>query len=281
MNVFHLSLRGSTLSLGPEAPLLLLAGPCVIEGEEIALETAFALKKIAQEAGLPLIYKSSFDKANRTSLESFRGPGLKEGLRILQCVKEECDLPLVTDIHLPEQAAPVAEVCDLLQIPAFLCRQTDLLVAAAETGRPLFIKKGQFLAPWEMKPVVEKVRASGNTQILLGERGSCFGYNHLVTDFRSIPLMQELGVPVAFDLTHSLQLPGSKGKETGGERRFAPLLARAAIAAGADALFFETHPNPSQARCDAATQLPLAALPELLEELQQIRHALHPLTPQR
>ena len=252
-----------------------LAGPCVIENREITLATASALAAVAARLGLPLVFKSSFDKANRTSVTSFRGPGLDEGLSILAEVKRETGLPVVTDIHHPEQAAPVAEVADVLQIPAFLCRQTDLLVAAAATGRVVNIKKGQFLAPWDMKNAVDKVRASGNDNVWLTERGSTFGYNNLVVDMRSITEMKKFDVPVVFDATHSVQIPGGLGGASGGQREYVPVLASAAVAAGADGVFMETHPDPDKALCDGPNSLPLDRVEGLLARLKNIWELNH------
>lgn len=235
--------------------LTILAGPCAIESRDILFKTAEKLKKLTAELDINYVFKSSFDKANRSSINSFRGPGMEEGLKLLEEVKKEFDLPIVTDIHLPEQAAPVAEVADILQIPAFLCRQTDLLVAAAKTGKIVNIKKGQFLAPAQMAPLAKKVKESGNDRILLTDRGVSFGYNNLVSDMRAIPIMQEIGYPVVFDATHSVQLPGGAGECSGGERRFVETLAKSAIAAGADALFFEVHPDPDCAKCDGPNML--------------------------
>jgi 2-dehydro-3-deoxyphosphooctonate aldolase (KDO 8-P synthase) len=242
--------------------LLLIAGPCLLESRDLALRVAEVLQGIAEAEPdrLQVIFKGSFDKANRTSLESPRGPGLEAGLKILQEVGRETSLPTLTDFHLPEQAAPVGEVCSVLQVPAFLCRQTDLLVAAAQTGKVVNVKKGQFLSPAEMSFVVDKLEASGAAEIWLTERGSSFGYQNLVSDFRSIPILQGLGHPAIFDATHSLQLPGAAGGRSGGQRDFLPTLSRAAIAAGADGLFVETHPNPEDALSDAATQWPLDKL---------------------
>lgn len=245
----------------------ILAGPCAIESRETALATADVLAGLAAKLDIPIVYKSSFDKANRTSLTSFRGPGLERGLEILAEVKRTTGLPVVTDIHHPEQAAPVAEVADVLQIPAFLCRQTDLLVAAAETGRVVNVKKGQFLAPWDMKNVVEKLRAAGGERIWLTERGSTYGYNNLVVDMRSIPQMRAFGVPVIMDATHSVQLPGGLGGASGGQREYVPVLASAAVAAGADGVFMEVHPDPDKALCDGPNSLPLADVERLLRRL--------------
>jgi len=261
------------VSAGGGAPLLLIAGPDTIESEAHALRMAAALRAIAAQRGIPLVYKSSFDKANRSSIDSPRGPGLDEGLRVLSRVKAETGLPVTTDFHLPEQAARVAEVVDLLQVPAFLSRQTDMLTAAGRTGRAVNVKKGQFLAPAEAGNAVEKVRATGNDRVLLTERGSCFGYHNLVVDFRSLPRLRDLGVPVCFDATHSVQLPGAAGDRSGGERRFIADLARAAVAVGVDALFFEVHDRPEQALCDAANQLPLDEFPALLDGLLALDRA--------
>ena len=241
-------------ALGGGLPPLFIAGPDVIESEEHALRMARALREIARERKIPLVFKSSFDKANRTSVDSPRGPGLEEGLRVLRRVKEETGLPVTTDFHTPEQAERLAPVVDLLQVPAFLCRQTDLLLAAGRTGRPVNIKKGQFLAPADAAHAVAKVRSTGNGQVLVTERGSTFGYHNLVVDFRSIPRIRAMGIPVCFDATHSVQLPGGQGGRSGGEREFIAHLARAAVAVGVDALFFEVHDNPDQALCDGPNQ---------------------------
>lgn len=235
--------------------LTILAGPCAAESMDILRTTAEGLKRVCEELDINYVFKSSFDKANRSSITSYRGPGLEKGLEMLAKIKEEFDLPIVTDIHTPDQAAIVAEVADILQIPAFLCRQTDLLVAAAKTGKIVNIKKGQFLAPQQMKSLVKKVEDSGNHQIMLTDRGVSFGYNNLVSDFRAIPIMKEFGYPVVFDATHSVQMPGSNGDSTGGDRRFVPVLANCAMAAGADVLFFEVHPNPDCALCDGPNML--------------------------
>jgi 2-dehydro-3-deoxyphosphooctonate aldolase (KDO 8-P synthase) len=253
---------------------LLIAGPCVIEGEGACLALARTLRELSDAASVPLVFKASFDKANRSSLDSYRGPGLSEGLRILERVKRETRLPVLSDIHEPSQAAAAASVLDILQIPAFLCRQTDLLVAAARTGLPVNVKKGQFLSPWEMQNVVEKLRSSGATKILLTERGTSFGYQNLVVDFRSIPVMQGLGFPVIFDATHSVQRPGALGKASGGDRQFIETLARAALAAGADGIFVEVHEDPERALSDGANALPLSRLPALLEDIHRLAGAL-------
>ena len=235
--------------------LTILAGPCAIESKDVLFTVAEALKKLTQELGINYVFKSSFDKANRSSIKSFRGPGLEKGLELLAEVKKEFDLPIVTDIHTPDQAQPVSEVADIIQIPAFLCRQTDLLVAAAKTGKIVNIKKGQFLAPAQMKPLAQKVVESGNNRVLFTDRGTSFGYNNLVVDMRGIPIMQEMGYPVVFDATHSVQLPGGAGECSSGERKYVSTLAKAAMAAGAKALFFEVHPEPDKALCDGPNML--------------------------
>lgn len=251
--------------------MFLIAGPCALESRSLALEVAAAVAEVAGRLGITAIFKSSFDKANRTSITSFRGPGLATGLSWLAEARETSGLPVVTDIHLPEQAAPVAEVADVLQIPAFLCRQTDLLVAAAATGKVVNVKKGQFLAPWDMKNVVSKLAEAGGRRVWLTERGASFGYNNLVVDFRSVPIMKSLGHPVVFDATHSVQLPGGQGGASGGQREFVPTLARAAVAAGVDGLFLEVHPDPDKALCDGPNSWPLARLEPLLRELLALR----------
>jgi 2-dehydro-3-deoxyphosphooctonate aldolase (KDO 8-P synthase) len=253
--------------VGGGGPLCLIAGPCVIEDEAMTIEIARLVALTAAEFGIPAIFKASFDKANRMSLSSYRGPGMESGLATLAAVKDKTGLPVVTDIHGPAQAAPVAEVVDMLQIPAFLCRQTDLVVAAASTGKPLLIKKGQFMAPEDMGPVVEKAAASGDGGVLLAERGSTFGYHNLVVDMRSLEALRQFGWPVVFDATHSVQLPGGAGASSGGQREFVPTLARAAAGAGIDALFVEVHPDPSKARSDRDTQLPLVELPTLVKHV--------------
>jgi 2-dehydro-3-deoxyphosphooctonate aldolase (KDO 8-P synthase) len=254
-------------------PLPVIAGPCVIESEDLVLETAHVLAAMAERLGVALVFKSSFDKANRSSIGSFRGPGLEEGMRVLRLVKQETGLPVITDVHEPDQCAPAAEVCDVLQIPAFLCRQTDLVVAAARTGRAVNIKKGQFMAPDDMLRIVEKARAAGNTQITVTERGVSFGYHNLVVDMRGFAMLHEDGIPVIYDVTHSLQLPGG-GAESGGLRRYAEPLARAAVAAGADGVFLEIHPDPEHARSDAAVQLDPERAERLLASLIGLRKAL-------
>jgi len=265
------SARVGPYTVGPGHPLFLLAGPCVVESDDVVLKIARRLLEIRDATGVSIVFKASFDKANRSAIDSFRGPGLKDGLATLAAVKEETGLPLVTDIHEPDHAGPVGEVCDLIQIPAFLCRQTDLLRAAAETGRAVNVKKGQFLAPWDMKNVVTKLQACGAENILLTDRGASFGYNALVTDIRAIPLMQEHGVPVLFDATHSVQIPGGAGTKSSGDRRMIPYLARAAMAAGCDGFFMETHFEPDQALSDGPNMLKLQDLEPLLERLLAIR----------
>jgi 2-dehydro-3-deoxyphosphooctonate aldolase (KDO 8-P synthase) len=262
------------IPVGDDAPLLLIAGPCVIEDEDLTLAIAAHLKKLTDRLGIPLVFKASYDKANRTSIQSYRGPGLAEGLRILGRVKSELGVRVISDVHQVAEVAAAGEVLDILQVPAFLCRQTDLILEVARTGKPVNVKKGQFLAPWDMRNVVEKFTSTGNHRILLTERGSMFGYNNLVVDFRSIRTMQDIGCPVIFDATHSIQLPGGKGMRSGGQREFAPLLARAAVAAGADGVFMEVHPSPDEALCDGPNSLRLDSLPDLLARLQAIRAAL-------
>ena len=258
------------IALGDNLPLLVVAGPCVIESPQLCIDVAGRMKEICAELGLPYVFKASFDKANRTSMSSFRGPGLDAGLKALGQVKEQVQVPVLTDIHVPDQAAPVAEVVDLLQIPAFLCRQTDLLVAAARTGLPINLKKGQFMAPFDMKWAAEKIRLTGNNRILLCERGTCFGYHDLVADMRSIIRMRAIGYPVLFDATHSTQQPSGLGTESGGERGMVPALAAAAVAAGADGVFMEVHPDPDRALSDAASMLHIDSAPSLLARLQAI-----------
>ncbi len=245
----------------------ILAGPCVLESRQMALDVARELAAIAQRLDVTLVFKSSYDKANRTSALSFRGPGMEMGLAWLAEVREATGLPVVTDIHLPEQAERVAEVADVLQIPAFLCRQTDLLLAAAETGRIVNVKKGQFLAPWDMKNAADKLRSTGNGRFWLTERGSCFGYNNLVVDMRSLSIMRSLGAPVVFDATHSVQLPGGQGGASGGQREFVPALASAAVAAGANGVFLEVHPDPDHALCDGPNSIALDKVEGLLKRL--------------
>jgi len=258
------------VKMGGNRPLVLIAGPCVIENEAATLRCAERLMTIVNGLSIPLIFKASYDKANRTSVTAFRGPGLKEGLRILAKVKESLGLPVISDVHSIEQVQPAAEVLDILQIPAFLCRQTDLLVEAARTGRVVNVKKGQFLAPWDMENVVGKIVASGNEQIILTERGASFGYNNLVSDMRSLPIMRRFGFPVVFDATHSVQLPGGQGGSSGGQREFVEYLSRAAVATGIDGVFLEVHEEPDKALCDGPNSVPLDELPVLLKKLKAI-----------
>lgn len=250
--------------------LTIIAGPCAAESAEILDVTAKKLKDITEKLDINFVFKSSFDKANRSSITSYRGPGLEKGLEMLQCIKDKYDLPIVTDIHTPDQAEPAGEVADIIQIPAFLCRQTDLLVAAAKTGKIVNIKKGQFLAPEQMGTLVKKVEDSGNNNILLTDRGCSFGYNNLIVDYRAIPIMQSFGYPIVFDATHSVQLPGANGTCSGGDRRFVPVLAKAAMAAGANALFFEVHPEPDKALCDGPNMVALDNAEELFKKCKEI-----------
>ncbi|MBI3597750.1 MAG: 3-deoxy-8-phosphooctulonate synthase [Nitrospirae bacterium] len=262
-------------TIGKQNRLFLIAGPCVIEAEKLMIETARQLKKITAELSIPLIFKSSYDKANRSSIQSFRGPGLVKGLKILRKIKDEFELPILTDIHTADEAERAAEVVDVLQIPAFLCRQTDLLVAAGKTGCAVNVKKGQFMAPWDMGNAVEKIESTGNHKILLTDRGASFGYNNLVSDMRAIPIMQRFGYPVVFDATHSVQLPGGAGKSSSGQREFVSPLARAAVAAGCDGLFMEVHPDPDHALSDGPNMVSLKELPALLKQVKRIYEAIH------
>jgi len=260
--------------VGLDAPFFLIAGPCVIESEDLALSTASQLKAIAAALDIPFIYKSSFDKANRSSANSFRGPGMAEGLRILQKVKDEVQVPVLTDVHEDTPLDEVAAVVDVLQTPAFLCRQTNFIQNVARAGKPVNIKKAQFLAPWDMKNVVDKARAVGNEQIMVCERGVSFGYNNLVSDMRALAAMRDTGAPVVFDATHSVQLPGGQGSASGGQREYVPVLARAAVAAGVSGLFMETHPDPARALSDGPNAWPLGQMKELLETLKLIDAAV-------
>ena len=263
-----------TISLGERLPLVLIAGPCVIESERHCLSAARQLKDIADSCGFPLIFKSSFDKANRMSLDSFRGPGLKKGLEILYKVKTACRLPVVSDIHGVDQVDAASQVLDVIQIPALLCRQTDILVEVARTGKAINIKKGQFLAPWDMAPIIRKAESAGNRRIILTERGTTFGYNNLVSDLRSLSIMRDLGYPVVYDATHSVQLPGGKGGCSGGQRQFVAGLCRAAVAFGCDGIFLEVHPDPDKAPCDGPNMIAMKSLKRLLTEVKKIRRAL-------
>lgn len=266
---FELEFHGKSIGqVDNKAPLFCIAGPCAIEGRSQALEVAAALKEIFAKVGMPFVYKSSFDKANRSSGNSYRGVGMAEGLSILAEVREKVGVPVLTDVHLPEQAKPVAEVVDILQTPAFLCRQTDLIEAVAATGKPVNIKKGQFLTPWEMKNVLAKAKATGNERICLCERGTSFGYGNLVVDMRGFEIMKRSGAPVIFDATHSVQLPGALGSCSGGQREFVPILARAAVAVGVAGIFMEVHPDPDKAPCDGPNMLALKDVPNLLAELK-------------
>ncbi len=262
--------RVGDIEIANDLPVVLIAGPCQIESRAHALEVAAALHEMARGAGVPLIYKSSYDKANRTSATAARGVGMAQGLAILAEVRARYGVPVLTDVHGPEQCAPAAEAVDVLQIPAFLCRQTDLLLAAGATGRVVNVKKGQFLAPWDMANVAAKIAGTGNRSILLTERGASFGYNTLVTDFRALPILARTGYPVVFDATHSVQQPGGQGASSGGEREFAPVLARAAVAVGVAAVFIETHPDPDHAPSDGPNMIPLREMPALLERLKEI-----------
>jgi len=263
-----------SFKVGGGHPLFLIAGPCVIESEEACFACAKLVKQAAAEAQMPLIFKSSFDKANRSSISSYRGPGLKAGLQVLKAIKQELQLPLLTDIHCVSQAEAAAEVVDILQVPALLCRQTDLLVAAGETGRPVNVKKGQFMAPGDMHNIVAKIKSTDNEDILLTERGTCFGYHYLINDMRSLPSMRQLGYPVIYDATHSVQLPSGLGNRSSGERYYVPALARAAVAAGIDGLFMEVHPDPDRALSDGPNMLRVKDLPPLLAMLKKVDEAV-------
>ena len=260
--------------VGPDRPFFLIAGPCVIESEALVLEVAGRMREIAGELGIPYVFKASFDKANRSSRSSFRGPGLEAGLAILEKVKSQLGLPVLTDVHEDTPLGEVAAVVDVLQTPAFLCRQTNFIVGVASQGRPVNIKKGQFLSPWEMGNVVDKARSTGNEQVMVCERGFSFGYNNLVSDMRSLSVMRATGAPVVFDATHSVQLPGGQGSASGGQREFVPVLARAAVAAGVSGVFMETHPDPSKALSDGPNAWPLGRMRPLLETLKQIDAAV-------
>jgi len=260
--------------LGGNNPLFIIAGPCVIESEEIVFYTAERLKEICRRVNLPLLFKSSYDKANRTSLSFFRGPGLEKGLRILFDVRNKFNIPVISDIHSVEEVKPASEVLDALQIPAFLCRQTDLILAASKTGKPVNIKKGQFLAPWDVKNIIEKFISTGNQNIFITERGTSFGYNNLVVDFRGLSIMRAFGYPVIFDVTHSLQLPGGQGQSSGGQKEFAEPLARAAVAVGVDGLFIEVHPEPDKALCDGPNMMSLDEVEKILNIVKTICDAV-------
>ena len=264
---------GTAYRVGDNEPLLLLGGPCALESEEIASTVAARMKEICGRLGINYVFKASFDKANRTSITSYRGPGLERGLASLAGIRERFQVPVVSDIHDPSQAEAAGEVLDIIQIPAFLCRQTDLLTAAARTGKPVNVKKGQFVSPWDMKNVVNKLRESGCRHLMLVERGASFGYNNLVVDMRSLPVMRSLGCPVVFDATHSVQLPGGAGGSSGGQREFIAPLAKAAAAAGIDGLFMEVHPDPDSALCDGPNSIPLDEVESLLTQILRIRQA--------
>lgn len=264
----------NNIKIGKGNPLVLIAGPCVIESESNCLETAKSLKEITEGLGMPFIFKSSFDKANRLSIGSFRGPGLKKGLKVLKKVKRELDIPVLSDVHCRNDIESAASVLDVIQIPALLCRQTDIVVRAAKTGRVINIKKGQFLAPWDMQPIIKKIESAGNRKIIITERGTSFGYNNLVSDFRSLEIMRSFGYPVVYDATHSVQLPGGKGKSSGGQRQFVSALSRAAVAFGCDGLFLEVHISPHKALCDGPNMIGLEELEKLLRQVKKIEDSL-------
>jgi 2-dehydro-3-deoxyphosphooctonate aldolase (KDO 8-P synthase) len=268
------SVNIGALEIGDGCPLALIAGPCVLESYESARDVARFLKTVTHKLQIPFVFKASYDKANRTSVDAFRGPGIAEGLTILEKIKTEFDIPVLSDVHRKAEIEAAADVLDVIQIPAFLCRQTDFILEVAQTQKPINIKKGQFLAPWDMRHVVDKVTSTGNSQLLLTERGTMFGYNNLVVDFRSFQEMKKTGFPVIFDATHSIQLPGGAGKSSGGQRDFAPMLARAAVAAGVNGVFMEVHENPDQALCDGPNSLKLDGLEHLLAQLIEIRSAI-------
>jgi 2-dehydro-3-deoxyphosphooctonate aldolase (KDO 8-P synthase) len=267
-------IKVNNIKIGGGNSLILIAGPCVIESETLCLETAKRIKEISGKLGIPFIFKSSFDKANRLSIDSYRGPGLKRGLEILNKVKRSLKVPVLSDVHCQKEIAAAGAVLDIIQIPAFLCRQTDIVVAAARTGKAINIKKGQFLAPWDIAPVIKKIESTGNKSILITERGVCFGYNNLVSDLRSLGIMREFGYPVIYDATHSVQLPGGKGAVSGGERQFVEGLSRAAVAFGCDGLFLEVHPQPDNAPCDGPNMIDLKTLEKLLRQIKKINEAI-------
>ncbi len=277
MPVFPVTIEapdGNNFKVGAEQPLLLIAGPCALESEELARTVAGTMQEICSRLGISYVFKASFDKANRTSLDSYRGPGLDEGLSILSRIRTEMQVPVLSDVHDVSQVAPAAEVLDILQIPAFLCRQTDLLVAAAQSGKPVNLKKGQFVSPWDMENGVNKLRGAGGKKIMLVERGASFGYNNLVVDMRSLPVMRGFNCPVIYDATHSVQLPGGAGGTSGGQREFIAPLSRAAVAAGVDGLFMEVHPDPDKALCDGPNSMPLNTIEQLLTQLLHIQKAV-------
>lgn len=269
-----MEIRINNIILGGNNPPVMIAGPCVIENEDTTFFTAEKLKEICNNAGLPFIFKVSYDKANRTSVSSFRGPGIDKGLRVLSDVKSKFNIPVISDIHSIEEIMPASEALDALQIPAFLCRQTDLILAASKTGKPVNIKKGQFLAPWDVKNIIEKFISTGNHNLFITERGTSFGYNNLVVDFRAFPIMRSFGYPVVFDVTHSLQLPGGQGGSSGGQREFAWPLARAAVAVGVDGLFMEVHPEPDKALCDGPNMMRLDDVEKMLKTIKAIHQIL-------
>jgi len=260
----------SGIKIGRDNLPLIIAGPCVIENRDVTLHTAKKLKELCSKAGLPFIFKSSYDKANRTAIKSFRGPGIDKGLRMLSDIKTMFNIPVISDVHSVEEIKPASEVLDALQIPAFLCRQTDLILTASKTGKPVNIKKGQFLAPWDVKNIIDKFTSTGNKNLFITERGSSFGYNNLVVDFRAFPIMRSYGYPVVFDITHSLQLPGGKGTSSGGQREFAEPLVRAAVAVGVDGLFMEVHPEPEKALCDGPNMIRLDEVEKILKTVKTI-----------
>lgn len=264
----------ANIKIGGENPLVLIAGPCVIESEKLCLETAKRIKDAAQRQNMPFIFKSSFDKANRLSLDSCRGPGLKKGLEVLNKIKQKLKIPILSDVHCQRDIEEAAEVLDIIQIPAFLCRQTDMVVAAAKTGKVVNVKKGQFLAPWDILPIIKKIESADNKKILITERGFCFGYNNLVSDLRSLAIMRQFGYPVIYDATHSVQLPGARGGSSGGQRDFVAGLSRAAVAFGCDGLFLEVHPQPDKALCDGPNMINLKQLEELLKQVKRIEQAV-------
>jgi 2-dehydro-3-deoxyphosphooctonate aldolase (KDO 8-P synthase) len=267
-------IRVGKITIGSNSPLVLIAGPCVIESEKLCMETAGKIKEMTEKFGFSYIFKSSYDKANRLSIDSYRGPGIKQGLKVLKKIKNELNVPVLSDVHCSEDVPEAAQVLDVIQIPAFLCRQTDIVVAAAKTGKTINIKKGQFLAPWDILPIIKKAESAGNNSIFITERGFCFGYNNLVSDLRSLAIMRSFGYPVIYDATHSVQLPGGKGNSSGGQREFVAGLSRAAVAFGCDGLFLEAHLNPDKALCDAANMIDLKQLETILKQVKKIEAAL-------
>jgi len=274
MNSVTRTVQVGNISIGSQHRIILIAGPCVIEDEAETISLAKDLFTICKEKGIPLIFKSSYDKANRSCLNSYRGPGIRQGLAILQQVKEKLGIPVLSDVHCRQEVDQAAKVLDVIQIPAFLCRQTDLLMSAGQTGKVINVKKGQFLAPWDVRHVVEKISSTGNQQILITERGTCFGYNQLVSDFRALPIMRNFGYPVIYDATHSVQQPGGLGVSSGGQREFVAPLVRAAVAVGCDGIFLEVHREPGRALSDGPNMVPIAELPSLLQQILKIRKAL-------